>query len=71
MYQIEHRNLHHTLVEIGCAIFDDLDGHDLLGLEILAFDDLAKGALTQHIEDEIAISTQIVYMSQMAYHVKI
>lgn len=56
-YQVEHRHLHHTLVEVGGAVFDNLDGHDLLRLEILTLDDLTKGTLAQHIENEIAIPT--------------
>lgn len=45
MYQIKHRNFHHTLVEISCAIFNDLDGYNLLRLEVLAFDYLTKSTL--------------------------
>ena len=54
-YQIEHGHLHHALVEVGGPILDHLDGHNLLGLQILALDHLSKGALSQHIKDQISI----------------
>ena len=57
-YQIEHGYLHHALVEIGRSVLDDLDGHHLLSLQILALDDLAKRTLAQNIEDEIAVPTK-------------
>lgn len=58
-YQIKHRNFHHTLVEVGRAVLDDLDGDNLLRLEILAFDDLAKSTLAQHIENKVSIPAEI------------
>lgn len=58
-YQIKHRNFHHTLVKVSRAILDDLDGNNLLRLEVLAFDDLAKSTLAQHIENEVSIPAEI------------
>lgn len=55
-YQIENRDLHHALVEIRRLVFDDLDGNNLLRLEVLALDDLAEGALAKDIEDQISVS---------------
>lgn len=54
-YQIEDGHLHHTLVEVGRLVLDDLDGHDFLCFEILALDDLAEGALTKNIENEVTV----------------
>lgn len=59
MYQIKHRNFHHTLVKVSRAVLDDLDGNNLLRLEVLAFDDLAKGALAQHVENKVSIPAEI------------
>lgn len=46
IYQVEHRDLHHTLVEVGCPVLDDLHSDHLLCLQILAFYDLPKRTLT-------------------------
>lgn len=54
-YQIQDRNLHHTLIEIGRSVFDDLDCHNFLRLEILAFNDLSKRSLAEDIENEVAV----------------
>jgi hypothetical protein len=54
-YQVENGHFHHTLIEIGCAIFDDFDSYHFLGFEILTLDDLAESTLTQHIQDEISV----------------
>lgn len=54
-YQVQNRHLHHTLVEVRGAVLDDLDCDDLLGLQILTFDDLPKRTLAQHIQDQISI----------------
>lgn len=59
-YQVKHGDLHHTLVEVGGAVFDDLDGHHFLGLEILALDDLSKGTLAQNVQDEVPVPNKIV-----------
>lgn len=55
-YQIQNRYLHHTLIEVCCTVLDNLDSNDFLRLEILALHNLAKGSLTQHIENEIPVS---------------
>ena len=55
---IEHLqdcNLHHALVEICGLVFDDLDGDNLVRPSVLALDDLAKRALTEHVEDEVSV----------------
>jgi hypothetical protein len=43
--QVEHRHLHHTLIEVGRPILDHFDGHNFLRPQVLAFDHLAEGAL--------------------------
>ena len=45
-YQIQHRNFHHTLVEIGSLVLDDFDSHYLSRFQVLTFYDLAEGTLT-------------------------
>ena len=50
----QYCDLHHTLVEISRLIFDHLDGNNLIRPDILAFYDLAKGALAKNIENEIS-----------------
>lgn len=52
-YQFQYRDLHHTLVKVGGFVLDDLDGHDLIGLHVLAFDDLPKCTLTENVQDEV------------------
>ena len=59
-YQIKDGNLHHTLVEIGSAVFDDLDCDHLLCLEILTLDNLAESALAQDVQDKITIPVIMV-----------
>lgn len=54
--QIEHGNFHHTLIEVRRAVLDDLYCNDFLRPQVLTLDYLAKRALPQHIEDEIAVS---------------
>lgn len=54
-YQIEDRNLHHTLIEIGCSVLYYLHSDDLLCFEVLAFDDLTECTLTQHVQDQIPV----------------
>ena len=43
------------MVEVGCSVFDDLDRHDLLGLEVLTLDHLPKRSLTEDIEDQVPV----------------
>jgi hypothetical protein len=54
-YQVQNRHLHHALVEVRSAVLDDLDGNNLLGLEILAFHDLAERSLAQNVQNQIPI----------------
>ena len=53
--QIQHRHLHHTLIEVGSAVLDNLDGNDFLCLQILTLDHLSEGTLTKHIENEVPV----------------
>ena len=53
--QIQNGDLHHTLVEIGSAVFDDLHGHNLLRLEILALDYLAKCTLAEDVKNQVPV----------------
>jgi hypothetical protein len=64
IYQIKHRNFHHALVEVSRAVLDDLDGNNLLRLEVLAFDDLAKSTLAQHIENKVSVPIESEYESE-------
>lgn len=54
-YQVQHRNFHHALIEVCGAIFHNFDGNNLLRFEILAFNDLAKCPLSEHVKDEISV----------------
>jgi hypothetical protein len=54
-YQIQHRDFHHTLIEVRGLVFDDLDSHHFLRLQVLALHYLTKSTLAQHIENEIPI----------------
>ena len=67
-YQVQNRYLHHALVEISRPVLDDLDGHDFLGLEILALDHLSKGTLAQNIQDEISVSITVSRLLSRADH---
>jgi hypothetical protein len=51
--QLEDGDLHHRLVEVGRLVLHDLDGDDLVRFDVLAFDDLAEGALAEDVEDEV------------------
>lgn len=59
-YQIKNRHLHHTLVEVSCAVLDNLDSNDLLSLHVLALNDLAEGALAKNVEDQIPIPRRAI-----------
>lgn len=54
-YKIQNRHLHHTLIEVGRLVLDDLDSHHFLRLQVLAFYHLTESALSQHIENEVSI----------------
>ena len=43
--QIQHRHLHHTLVEVSRLVLDHLDCNHLLCFQVLTLHDLAEGAL--------------------------
>lgn len=59
-YQIKNRHLHHTLVEVSCAVLDNLDSNDLLSLHVLALNDLAEGALAKNVEDQIPVPRRAI-----------
>lgn len=59
-YQIQHRHLHHTLIEIRRLVFDNLDSDNFLGLQILTFHDLPKGSLAQYVENEVAVPMRLL-----------
>ena len=53
--QIQNRYLHHALIEVGRFVLDHFDSDDLLCFQILAFDYLPERALTEDVEDEVAV----------------
>lgn len=57
--QVQHRHLHHALVEVGCPILDDLHCHHFLCLKILTLDDLTKCALPKDIKNEVSIPVEL------------
>ena len=63
-HQIQDRNLHHALIEIGGTILDDLDCDYFLRLEVLAFNDLPECSLTKDIQDQIAILVPVILVSK-------
>lgn len=52
-YQFQYRDLHHTLIKVRRFVLDHLDGNNLVGLHILAFDYLPKRSLTENVQDEV------------------
>lgn len=54
-YQIQHGNLHHTLIEVCSPILYDFDRYNFLRLQILAFDYLPERALSEDVENQISI----------------
>ena len=54
-YQIEDGHLHHTLIEVGSSVFDNFDSHNFLCSEILTFDDLSEGTLTENVENKVSV----------------
>jgi hypothetical protein len=65
-HQIQHGYLHHALVEVRRSVFDHLDSNDFLRFQILTFDDLAKRALAENVEDEIAIPERVSMRARRA-----
>lgn len=55
-YDIKDFDLYNPLVLEGLLVFDDLNGHRLLGLSALAFHYLPEGAFAEHVEDLISTS---------------
>ena len=53
--QIQNRDFHHALVEVGRSVLDDLDSDDFLGLEILTFHDLSKCSLAEDIKYKVTV----------------
>lgn len=62
--QIQHRYFHHALVKVGSPVLDHFHRHNLLGLQILAFDDLSKRALAEDVKDQVAILVAIVFVAE-------
>jgi hypothetical protein len=54
-YEVQHRNLHHALIEVRGSIFDNFDRDNLARLEVLTFHNLPKGSLSENIEDKVAV----------------
>ena len=54
--KVQDGDFHHALVEVCCPVFHDLYCNDFLSFQVLAFDDLPKGALAKHVKDQITIS---------------
>lgn len=69
-YQVENRDLHHTLIEVCGAVFHDFDSHDFLSFEVLAFDDLPESTLPKDIKDQIAVLMTIVFIAKDIIHVE-
>ena len=53
--QIQDRHFHHTLIKVGCSVLDDLDRNNFLCLQVLAFYDLAEGALAKDVKNQVAV----------------
>lgn len=59
-YQVQDRHFHHTLIKVRSSVLDDLDCHHFLCLQILAFDNLTKSSLTQHVKNQIPVPEKCV-----------
>ena len=68
--EIQHRHLHHALVEVGSLVLDHFDGDNLLSLQILTFDDLAEGALPEHVENQIPVLVVRLFGAEDVVHVE-
>lgn len=44
-YHLQQGDLHHALVEVSWLVLDNLHSNDFVRFDVLALDDLAKGAL--------------------------
>ncbi len=55
--QVQDRNFHHALIEIGSPVLYDFDGYHFLSFEVLTFNHLSKGTLTKDIKYQIPVST--------------
>lgn len=55
------------MVEVCRPIFDNLNGNDLLGLQVLAFDDLTECSLPKNVEDEISVPNQPLAPDSIAF----
>lgn len=52
-HQIQYSYLHLALVQICRFVLDNLDSDDIVRPEVLTFDNLTKGPLTENIEDQV------------------
>ena len=61
-YNIQDHNLHRTLLSIRFLILNDFHTDYLMRFQILAFDDLSKRSLAQHIQDQVLVSFASQYV---------
>lgn len=52
--QLKDGHLHHRLVEVCRLVLDDFNRDNLMRFHVLAFDHLAKRALSQNVQDEVS-----------------
>ena len=53
-YQLQDRDLHHTLVEVRRFVLHYLDRNYLMSLHVLALDYLSKCSLAQNIQNQVS-----------------
>jgi len=53
--QVQHRDLHHTLIEVGCLVLHNLDRDHLLSFQVLALDYLTECTLTKNVQDQVSV----------------
>ena len=68
--EVENRNLHHALIEICCAIFDNLDCNHFLCLQVLTFHNLTKCPLAEYIQDQISAFFARVFTPQYVVYIE-
>lgn len=52
-YHPQYLHFHHTLVEVGRLVLDNLDSNNLVRFHILTFDNLAESSLAENVENEV------------------
>jgi hypothetical protein len=53
-HQLQYSYFHSTLIEVSRFVLDNLDSHDLVSPNVLAFRDLPESPLSENIENEIS-----------------